>query len=236
MVEKVARNGGGIEEFSMPWEGVKERKLWNKKIFFYSWDSTDIYVGSRKKTRLRKNAKKWSALFGCRNFASSNDSDERWTGLHGSRGLTRIIFINKKTLIIRFCVDRRTEGQKFHLTTEELSIDFTVPLPRLRGNCTEWRTVASCLICLFYSCQREDTDYTVFYSTDIYHSYGGITSITTTNLTIGLLYHFLKKIVSPKNSDFSSLPLHCRQGRTFCQEAGWNRCERWTLKDERFTM
>ena len=33
MVEKVARKGGGIEEFSMPWEGVKERKLWNKKFF-----------------------------------------------------------------------------------------------------------------------------------------------------------------------------------------------------------
>ena len=71
-----------------------------------------------------------------------------------------------------------------------------------------------------YIYQQEDTDYTVFYSTDIYHSYGGITSITTTNLTIGLLYHFLKKIVSPKNSDFSSLPLHCRQGRKFCREAG----------------
>ena len=193
-------------------------------------------MGSRKKTRLKKNAKKWSALLGCRNFASSNVSDERWTRLHESRGLTRIIFINKKTLIIRFCVDIRTEGHKFHLTTEELSTDLTVPLPRLRGNCAGWRTVASCLICLFYSCQREDTDYTVFYSTDIYHSYGGITSITTTNLTIGLLYHFLKKIVSPKNSDFSSLPLHCRQGRKFCREAGWNRCELWEFNDERWKI
>lgn len=177
MAEKVARNGGGIEEFSMPWEGVKERKLWNKKNFFILETQPIFTWGVARKLVWKKMQK----------------SEARFWG---------VVTLHRQTFLMN--VERDSTDH------EDLNAD--------------------------YIYQQEDTDYTVFYSTDIYHSYGGITSITTTNLTIGLLYHFLKKIVSPKNSDFSSLPLHCRQGRKFCREAGWNRCELWEFNDERWKI
>ena len=63
MAEKVARNGGGIEEFSMPWEGVKERKLWNKKIFLFL--RLNRYLrGESQENSFEKKCKKVKRAFG----------------------------------------------------------------------------------------------------------------------------------------------------------------------------